>query len=63
MNRATAMKNYGATKLVEVCRACGVCEPGAFDAPETKKENDGKSRDSEEKLKQVCQQRKRLLCY
>jgi hypothetical protein len=62
MNRAAAMKNYGATKLVEVCRACGVCEPGAFDGSDTQKGN-GKSRDSEEKLKQVYQQRKCVLFY
>jgi hypothetical protein len=39
------MKIYGATKLKEVCRACGVCEPGAFDAPDVQEEN-GKFQDS-----------------
>ena len=39
VNCASAVKNYGATKLMEVCRACGVCEPGAFDGPDTNGEN------------------------
>ena len=39
LNCASAVKNYGATKLMEVCRACGVCEPGAFDGPDTNGEN------------------------
>ena len=48
VNCACAVKDYGATKLMEVCRACGVCEPGAFDAPEMQKE-DGKFQYSEER--------------
>jgi hypothetical protein len=48
LNCASAVKNYGATKLMEVCRACGVCEPGAFDGPDMQEEN-GKFQDSEER--------------
>ena len=48
MNCAFAVKNYGANKLMEVCRACGVCESRAFDAPDMQKEN-GKFQDSEER--------------
>jgi hypothetical protein len=62
MNRAAAVKNYGITKLVEVCRTCGVCEPGAFAAPDTQEEN-GKFRDSEEKVKKVYQRRKYFLFF
>jgi len=47
MSCASAVKNYGATKLMEVCRACGVCEPGASDALHMQKEN-GKFQHSEE---------------
>ena len=39
LNCASVVKNYGANKLMEVCRACGVCEPGAFDIPDTNGEN------------------------
>jgi hypothetical protein len=39
VNCAFAVKNYGANKLMEVCRACGVCEPGAFDTPDMQEEN------------------------
>jgi hypothetical protein len=39
LNCASAVKNYGANKLMEVCRACGVCEPGAFDAPDREEKN------------------------
>jgi hypothetical protein len=39
LNSASAVKNYGATKLMEVCRACGVCEPGDSDGPDTNGEN------------------------
>jgi hypothetical protein len=48
MNCASAVKNYGATKLIEICQACGVCEPGTHDAPDTQEEN-GKFRDLEER--------------
>ena len=47
LNCASAVKNYGATKLMEVCQACGVCEPGAFDRPDTNGES-SKFQDSEQ---------------
>lgn len=54
VNGASAVKNYGAAKLMEVCRACGVCEPGDIDGPDSSEENCSKFYDLNKNVIVLC---------